>query len=237
METKINPPVELLPQSIIERAEKLGAALLADGMKGLGIPNDGSLAAAIDPVDVRMKAVGTAFTIESQDGDNLPIHLAMKLLAKGYFVVIDGKAYAGKAYLGGLIVRQIRAMGAVGIAIDGCVRDREDMIELGFPVYARGFMQRGPGKKDPCRVNCPIECGGITVNPGDLVVADGDGVTVVPKDKLEEALDAAEKKKAYEDERVKTIAAYCEAEAKGEPLFSLSPKWVDEQLAELGLQL
>lgn len=237
METKINKPAPLLPEEVIERAKKLGAALLADGMKGLGVPNEGCMDCGINPVDISMKTVGTAFTLETDNGDNLPIHLAMKLLQKGYVMVIDGKGYNGKAYFGDLIARQARAMGAEAMIIDGYVRDRDEMAEMGFPVYARGYMQRGPGKKDPGRVNCPIMCGGVQVNPGDLIVADADGVTVVPQEKIEEALAGAEKKNDYEIKRRETIDKYEKAVAAGEEPFNLSPAWVDEQLAELGVKL
>ena len=237
IETCVNRPAPLLPEAVIERARKLGAALLADGMKELGVQNDGVMCRAINPVEAGMRVVGTAFTLETEDGDNLPIHLAMKLLREGYVLVIDGKGYEGKAYFGDLIACQCRSMGAEGIVIDGCVRDREEIAEMGFPVYCRGFMQRGPGKRNPGRVNCPIECGGARVAPGDLVVGDADGVTVVPRDRLEEALAAAEKKAAYERERRASMAAYDRAKAEGGELFSLSPTWVDELLAELGVRL
>ncbi len=237
METKINKPAALLPADVIERAKNLGAALLADGMKTLDVVNDGAMDAGINPVDISMKVVGTAFTLETENGDNLPIHLAMKLLQDGYVMVIDGKGYAGKAYFGDLIARQARSMGAVGMIIDGYMRDREEIVEMGYPVYSRGFMQRGPGKKNPGRVNCPIECGGVKVNPGDLVVADGDGVTVVPADKIEDALAAAEKKSVYEIERRKTMDAYDKTKSEGKELCNLSPAWVDEQLEALGISL
>lgn len=237
IETKICEPAPLLPAEIIDRAKKLGAALLADGMKGLGVRNDGAMCRNINPVTMEMRVVGTAFTLESEDGDNLPLHLAMKLLKPGYVMVIDGKGYTGKAYFGDLIARQARAMGAEGMIIDGCIRDRDDIAEMEFPVYSIGYMQRGPGKKNPGRVNCPVVCGDVDVAPGDLVVADADGVTVVPKDKLEEALAAAEKKNAYEFERRKTIANYEQTKAQGGELFNLSPAWVDAQLKDLGITL
>lgn len=237
IETCINKPAPLLPESVVERAGRLGAALLADGMKALGVQNDGAMSSAINPVDIRMRVVGTAFTLETEDGDNLPIHLAMKLLRDGYVLVIDGKGYEGKAYFGDLIARQCRSMGAAGIVVDGCVRDRDELAGMGYPVFSRGFMQRGPGKQNPGRVNCPIECGGARVNPGDLVVGDADGVTVVPREVLEEALAAAEKKDAYERERRAKMAAYDRAKAEGGELFSLSPAWVDAMLSELGVRL
>lgn len=92
-------------------------------------------------------------------------------------------------------------------------------------------------KKNPGRVNCPITCGGVRVNPGDLVVGDADGVTVVPREKIEEALAAAEKKDAYEVERREKIQAYTHAKVSGGKLFNLSPAWVDKQLVGLGIKL
>lgn len=237
MEACIQKPAPLLPASVVKRASGLGAALLADGLKGLGVDGDGVMRREINPVDVRMRVVGTAFTLETEDGDNLPIHLSMKLLSEGYVMVIDGKGYPDKAYFGDLIARQARAMGAAGMVIDGCVRDRDEIAEMGYPVFSAGFMQRGPGKQNPGRINCPITCGGIRVEPGDLVMGDCDGVTVVPREKLEEALAAAEKKQAYEVERRARIQAYSAAKSSGGQLFNLSPVWVDEQLADLGIKL
>ena len=237
MDVKINKPAPLLPAVIIDRAKALGAALLADGMKGLEVDHDGAMAKNINPVDINMRAVGTAFTLETENGDNLPIHLSMKLLSEGYILVIDGKGYSEKAYFGDLIARQARAMGATAMVIDGCVRDRDEIVEMGYPVFSAGFMQRGPGKKSPGRINCPIICGGVKVCPGDLVVGDSDGVTVVPREKIEETLAAAEKKNAYEIERRAKIASYMDAKATGEQLFNLSPAWVDEQLKDLGIQV
>ena len=237
MESAINLPAPLLPEEVIERAKALGAALLADGMKGLGVENDGAMSRDINPVDIRMRTVGTAFTLETENGDNLPIHLSMKLLSEGYVMVIDGKGFSGSAYFGDLIARQARAVGAEAMIIDGCVRDRDELTEMGYPVFAAGFMQRGPGKKSPGRINCPITCGGVFVHPGDLVVGDSDGVTVVPREKVEEALSAAEKKNAYEIQRRERIQAYMDAKAAGGELFNLSPDWVDAQLAGLGIKL
>lgn len=236
MESKINFPAPLLPDSVIQRAKALGAALLADGMKGLGVENDGAMSRDINPVDIQMRAVGTAFTLETEGGDNLPIHLSMKLLSEGYVMVIDGKGFSGTAYFGDLIARQARAVGAAAMIVDGCVRDRDELTEMGYPVFAAGFMQRGPGKRNPGRINCPITCGGVRVSPGDLVVGDADSVTVVPREKIEEALAAAEKKNAYELERREKIRAYTDAKSSGGSLFNLSPAWVDEQLAGLGIK-
>ena len=177
----IHPMPELLPDKVIQRARQLNAAQLADGMKGLGIPNDGCMDAGILPVDLHMRVVGTAMTVDTRDGDNFPIHVAAYSGKPGYVMVIDGKGCPDKAYFGDLIMGAASAIGYEGMICDGYVRDRAGCIELGMPVFARGFMQRGPGKQDPGEINLPVRCGGITVSPGDLVVGDYDGVTVVPR--------------------------------------------------------
>lgn len=227
---------ELIPQELIERAKKLNPALLCDGMKGLGIPMDGCMEASIMPVnpDPSMMMVGTAVTVETDGGDNFPIHVATYSAPKeGYVMVIDGKAFKDRPYFGDLIMGAAKAVGYQGMVIDGYCRDKQGCIEMGFPVYSKGQLQRGVLKKEIGEINAPIQCGGITVNPGDLVVGGADGVTVVPRDRIEEVLAAAEVKSAYEDNRDATIAAYNKAKAEGGELPQLAPKWVLDLLATM----
>ena len=181
----------------------------------------------INAVDRGMCVVGTALTVETDNGDNFPIHVASySFAAEGYVMVIDGKGYEGRAYFGDLIMGACQAVGFEGMVIDGCTRDRDGNIELGFPVYSRGFMPRGPIKKDEGNINTPITCGGVKVEPGDLVVGDSDGVCVIPREYIETVLEEAEKKQAYEDKRNATIAAYRRAKARGDELPQLAPQWV-----------
>lgn len=111
-------------------------------------------------------------------------------------------------------------------------RDRRGCIEMNFPVYSKGQMQAGPIKKDAGTINGPILCGGVRVNPGDMVVGGADGVTVVPRDRIEEVLTRAEEKAAYEDKRDAAIAAYNAAKAAGDPLPNLAPQWVTDLLGQ-----
>lgn len=229
-----NPAAELLNEDIINRAKKLSPALLSDGMKNMGIPCNGCMEAAILPVTPEMKVVGTAYTVSTSDGDNFPIHAATYQGAPGYVMVIDGKGYDGCAYLGDLIMGAAKAIGYEGIICDGCVRDRNGASQLGLPVFSKGYMQNGPSKKGPGEINVPVTCGGIEVCPGDLVVGDADGVTVVPRDRIEEVLDKAEEKLAYEIERSKTIAEYARARQEGTKLPQLAPEWVLDMLGSEG---
>lgn len=227
---EINKYPELLSKEIIERAEKLSSSLIADGMKGLDIPMQGCMDAEILPIDISMKVVGTAMTIETEGGNNFPIHLATYSCKPGYVMVIDGKGYKDSTYLGGLIVGAAKAIGVKGIIIDGYVRDRQECIKLGMPLYSKGFMQRSPSKVEEGIVNGRISCGRAIVNPGDLIVADADGVTVVPRNFIDIVLKKAEEKLSYEIKREETITSYEEALKTGGELPVLEPKWVSEVL-------
>ena len=220
---------ELIPEEIIERVKKLNPALLCDGMKGLGIPMDGCMEASIMPVnpDPSMMMAGTAATVSTDLGDNFPIHVATySAPAPGYVMVIDGKAYQERPYFGDLIMGAAKAVGYVGMVIDGYCRDKQGCIEMDFPVYSKGQLQRGVLKKDLGEINGGIYCGGLAICPGDLVVGGADGVTVVPRDRIEEVLVKAEEKAAYEDNRDAAIAAYNQAKAKNAELPQLAPQWV-----------
>lgn len=231
-----NPMPELLPEDVIERAKKLNPALLCDGMKGMGIPMDGCMEASMMPVDPNTPLmVGTAITVETDNGDNFPIHVATYSSKPGYVMVVDGKGYRERPYFGDLIVHAAKAVGLTGIVIDGYTRDRQGCIELGFPVFSRGFLQRGVLKKDPGNMNIPVQCGGLTVNPGDLVMGGPDGVTVVPRDKVYEVLEKAEEKAAYEDDRDATIDEYTRCVAEGKEPPQLAPQWVVDMMAEMNL--
>ncbi|MCI6267817.1 MAG: RraA family protein [Clostridiales bacterium] len=230
----INTCAPLLPDEVIRRAERLNVPLILDGVKAakIDIPNGGCMDMEIMPVERGMTVVGTAMTVETANGDNFPIHVASYSVQEdGYVMVIDGKGYTGRAYFGDLIMGACQAAGFKGMVIDGCTRDRDGNIELGFPVYSRGFMPRGPIKKDEGNINTPIMCGGVRVEPGDLVVGDSDGVCVIPKAHIDVVLAEAEKKLAYEEKRTATIAAYRKAKAEGTELPQLAPQWVLDMLS------
>lgn len=222
------PP--LIEELYIQKAKQFGSANLCDGMKGLGIFRDGCMEASLSPINDKLTMVGTACTVETQDGDNFPIHVAIYQGKPGYVLVVDGKGYDEKAYMGDLMGASAKAIGFEGVVIDGCVRDKLGLIDMQFPVFSKGLMPRGPGKKGPGAINTTITCGGIIVNPGDLVVGDCDGVAVVPRNRIEEVLQAAEKKVLYEIDRRRSIADYEECKKGQKELPDLAPSWVTEML-------
>ena len=201
----------LLSARIIERAEKLNTTLLSDAMGCTG-----GMDYQIKPVATRMKVVGTATTLSLKPSDNVSLHDAIYAAKEGYVLVIDGKGETSHAYLGELLTRAAKAVGLKGIVIDGPVRDREELETLGFPVFAKGFVPNGPLKLGGGEINVRINCGNVTVNPGDLVVGDADGVTIVPREQIEEVFQKAENKLDYEKNRILEFTLYEEKRKRGE---------------------
>ena len=222
------PLPELIPQDLIDRARALSPALLCDGMQSLGIPRNGCMDASLNALDEHKVMIGTACTIDTEDGDNFPIHVAIYQSQPGYVLVIAGKNYPERAYIGDLLVGAAQAVGLNGIVIDGLVRDKLGLIELDIPVYARGIMQRSPIKRGPGKINTVVHCAGVEVTPGDLVIGDGDGVTVIPRHQIEAVLEIAEKKAIYEDNRRTVIEEYTHCRKNNLPRPELAPAWVTE---------
>lgn len=221
---------EPIPQDILARFRKLSPAQLCDGMQSLGIARNGCMDNDLMPLDESKIMLGTAYTVDTEDGDNFPIHVAIYQGQPGYVLVVAGKGYRGRAYIGDLMAGAAQAVGLSGLVIDGCVRDKVPLAGLDIPVYAKGFMQRSPAKVGPGKINAPVHCAGIEVAPGDLVFGDYDGVTVVPRARLLEVLEASERKDAYEAKRREVIDQYARCRATGEPLPELAPAWVTELL-------
>lgn len=230
MSNKYFPLPPLVGKEQIERASQFSSAELCDGMKDLNINRDGAMDSSLMPIDGNLHMVGTACTVETSDGDNFPIHLALYQGKPGYVLLIDGKNYTERPYMGDLMGATAKAVGFKGVVVDGLVRDRIGLQEMHLPVYAKGFMQRGPSKQGPGKINVPIMCAGVLVHPGDLVVGDYDGVTVVPREHIDAVLSAAEKKKAYEENRRIVIAHYAKCREEGTELPQLAPDWVVKML-------
>ena len=142
---------------------------------------DAAMQGEIRNIGSGMKAVGPALTVKVPPTDNLMIHKALTLAKAGDVMVIDGGGYTSHALLGALMVHTAMAIGMAGMIVNGGIRDAAEIRELGFPLFARGINPNGPSKEGPGEINFPISCGGRIVNPGDVIVADDDGVVVVPK--------------------------------------------------------
>ncbi|AYA74327.1 RraA family protein [Bacillus sp. Y1] len=221
---------KLLSLEVIERAKRLNTTLISDAMGCTG-----SMHHTVKPVAPGMKVVGTSLTVDLRAGDNLFLHQGIYCGGEGYVLVADGKGHTENAYLGELMARAAKAIGLEGIIIDGFVRDKEMLGEVGLPIFAKGFIPNGPFKDGPGAINTPISCAGAVVHPGDLIIGDEDGVVVVPKDKIEEVLHKAENKLEYEEKRLQTIANYEEKRKQGmTDGISIAPSWLEEKIKVFG---
>lgn len=204
----------------VEKAAQFPASILADvaGRRG-------ALSGRIAPLAPSMRFAGPAITVEVRPGDNLMIHAAMALAQPGDVLVIDGKGDLNSALMGEIMTQQCMALGVVGVVIDGAVRDSQAIRELGFPMYAAGLNPNGPTKAVSGRLNHPISIGGVSVHPGDLVVGDADGVTVIERDKAATLLPLAAEKVAAETQRIADIKSR----------KALRPAWLDGALRAAGV--
>jgi 4-hydroxy-4-methyl-2-oxoglutarate aldolase len=152
----------------------------------------GLLAPAIRPIQAGVKIAGPAVTVSSHPGDNLMVHAAAEVLAPGDVLVVTTTSYSTDAMLGELIATSLAHRGCVGAIIDAGVRDVADLRAMGFAVWSRAIHPQGTVKTSPGSVNVPVCCAGQIVKPGDVVVADDDGVCVVDRRQAPALLRACE---------------------------------------------
>ena len=198
-------------------ASALPASILADVYGRRGTLN--GRIAALAPT---MKVAGPALTVEVRPGDNLMIHAALSIAKPGDVIIVDGKGDQTCALIGEIMVSQAMAIGVTGMVLDAAVRDTEALRAKGFPVWSYGFNPCGPTKRVSGRVNHPISVGGITVNPGDLVVGDADGVVVIERERAAEMIELGRKKVADERKRLDGIARR----------EQLTPGWLPDALQD-----
>ncbi len=177
------------PAELVARIAQFPASILGDALA-----HRGNMDAGISPIRTGTRLCGTAVTVSTKPGDNLMAHVALKIAQPGDVIVIDAKGDQSCALWGDLMARAAKAKGVAGLIVDGPIRDLEELIEFGWPVYSRGANPRGPEKNGPGEVNQPISCGGVAVNPGDIILGDGDGVIVIPPDMAETALEGGAKR-------------------------------------------
>jgi RraA family protein len=191
---------ERVPADVVRRAAEFASSILADvaGRRG-------ALHGRIAPLAPTMRFAGPALTVEVRPGDNLMIHAALAIAQPGDVIVVDGKGDLTSALMGEIMCQQAARIGVAAVVIDGAVRDAEAIRALGLPMYACGLNPNGPTKLVPGRLNHPISIGGVTIEPGDLVVGDGDGVTVIERAKAASLLPLAEEKVAAETKRIADI--------------------------------
>ena len=171
--------------------------------------------------------VGPAFTVKGRAGDNLTLHAALNLCSEGDVLVVSNEEDDTRALMGEVMMAYLKYTKKIaGIILDGPIRDIDEIGRWDFPVYCTGTTPGGPYKEGPGEINVPISCGGISVAPGDIILADPDGIIVIPRKDAAVILEEAKKFQAADEKKLAAAKA-----------GTADRSWVDRALAEKGYEI